>query len=172
MTTYEMNDLLIQSIGTALTLITIIVALYQGWKNSKKINDLAAITQQLSSANSHAAEQNILLRKQMALEVEPDLNISFGLDGETIKLNIFNNGHLAKIKSIRFKLEDCEMEELNSYKPLFNHQSLKMYGKYNLKNPDFKFAIEVIYLDKYSNEYIVKGKIVDHIFEHDLPYMI
>jgi hypothetical protein len=110
------------ALGAIATVCALWYALWQGWKNSKKINDLAQITQQLSDQNKLIIDQNKLIVQQNELlieqnqlqklemknEVRPNLtsagSSTNGSEG-SLRIKITNNGHRAIITNIEYKEE-------------------------------------------------------------------
>jgi hypothetical protein len=133
-------------------------AITQGIKNSKKINDLAAITKQLSDQNNLILEQNNLQKLVMKNEVRP--NFVAGRSGtmgseRTFKLKLTNNGHKAIVTDI-----ECNEDYILFTKkelPISVQKDTEIQisgvsnGKGNISSSPW--AILIKYKDVYGNEY-------------------
>ncbi|MET0462296.1 MAG: hypothetical protein ABW007_04055 [Chitinophagaceae bacterium] len=93
---------LIEAISAIATVSTLVYAIRQGIKNSKKINDLAEITKQLSEQNGLTYNQILLQKYAMREAAAPQFTLisaTFGGVAPTIilKIAIQNKGKVATV---------------------------------------------------------------------------
>lgn len=153
------------ALGAIATVGALWYALWQGWKNSKKINDLAQITQQLSDQNKLIVEQNELLIEQNQLqklvmknEIRPNLTsagCSTNGSAGILTIKISNNGHRAIISKIEFKEEYVTFTKKETPLAFQNGAIMEINGQSNGKShiSHSPWSIFIHFQDAYKNTY-------------------
>lgn len=133
-------------------------AIRQGIKNGRKINDLAAITQQLSDQNNLILEQNNLQKLAMKNEVRPNFVAggagTMGTEG-TLKFQLINNGQKANVTSIEYKEDYVTFTKRELPVSLQKGAEMHFAGVSNYKEhiTNSSWAIFIKYKDVYGNDY-------------------
>jgi hypothetical protein len=144
----------ISLLGATATVWALIYAIRQGVKNSKKINDLAEITNQLATQNKLMQEQNIITKiqlKETALPV-PKLE-SFTTEDRGFRMEIKNDGNRFNVTKFEDSFEDFKY--MTSGSDVLSKKTYIIYAtkKVEKKTEECKFNILIEYSDIYGNLY-------------------
>ena len=151
-TTSQVSNIIVL-IGTIATLWTLVYAIKQGIKNSKKINDLANVVLELKT-------QNEITKIQLKEAAFPLFKPVAGeLKGDTVWLRLQNEGKRAKIIKIKDSHNDFKYSQ--SHYEILSNEDLILYCTPLNNKPakECKYNIVIEYQDIYGNiyEFLING---------------
>ncbi|RYY24442.1 MAG: hypothetical protein EOO04_13115 [Chitinophagaceae bacterium] len=135
-------------------------AFYLERRNSKKINDLAEITKELSNQNKLIIDQNELIRLQMENEAAPffsNVNVEIDYHNGSIWLKMVNKGHPVKWINAHLPSNDLKFQE-PEFLPKFigKDEQVSLLGFRNKEIPigKCKYNLVLTFKNNYGNRFL------------------